>query len=519
MDAAARAEVARPHVVMLPLPNAQGHMNPMMELAKRLAGSGIMVTFITIEHAVARLLQAAGAGAEASGRKEEALIRLLGVPDGLPADAERHVVSEEYVRMLERVGHETEARLRSLLADPHLPPVTCVLADVFLDSARSMLSRLRLPRCAFWPMSATILSIHLLLSTFRAQGFDPLQREVPPFSPMDCWENSAYVTEVPGLTKLHKHYLPYYYGIGDIGLQATSHWIQNTINHLKEECMYIVANDVQGLEPEQCQALGPKFHPVGPLLAAVYLADSDSEEEERQQAVAASFWKEDYTECMEWLDGQVEGSVVYVSFGSLTRLSKRQTLAVAQGLLASKKRFLWVIRKDVDDAALKLMEHPNYISEGALPPNFLEATKQHQGKVVSWAPQMAVLRHGAVGAFFSHCGWNSVLESTVAGLPMLAWPQFSDQVTNCWMIVHEWQTGIELKRDLDNKPHPEELAQALISLMDGPTAAAFRARASLLRDIATTGSLADSGNSKQNLDTFTDLLYEMSASARDHACF
>jgi hypothetical protein len=47
-----------------------------------------------------------------------------------------------------------------------------------------------------------------------------------------------------------------------------------------------------------------------------------------------------------------------------------------------------------------------------------------------WAPQMQILKHLATGGFLSHCGWNSILETVCAGVPILAWPAAAEQHLN-----------------------------------------------------------------------------------------
>ncbi|KAK9677642.1 hypothetical protein RND81_11G157700 [Saponaria officinalis] len=67
-----------------------------------------------------------------------------------------------------------------------------------------------------------------------------------------------------------------------------------------------------------------------------------------------------------------------------------------------------------------------------------------RGLVSGWCPQEKVLRHPSVGAFLTHCGWNSIVESISEGVPMVCWPFFADQQTNCFYTCEEWGIGEEI---------------------------------------------------------------------------
>ena len=58
--------------------------------------------------------------------------------------------------------------------------------------------------------------------------------------------------------------------------------------------------------------------------------------------------------------------------------------------------------------------------------------------------QVEVLSHGSLGCFVTHCGWNSTMESLGSGVPMVAFPQWTDQGTNAKMVQDVWKTGVRV---------------------------------------------------------------------------
>ncbi|CAN0880781.1 UDP-glycosyltransferase 76B1 [Linum grandiflorum] len=62
-----------------------------------------------------------------------------------------------------------------------------------------------------------------------------------------------------------------------------------------------------------------------------------------------------------------------------------------------------------------------------------------KGHIVRWAPQEEVLAHPSTGAFWTHCGWNSTLESICEGVPMICAPSFGDQLVNARYVSDVWK--------------------------------------------------------------------------------
>ncbi|KAL8261740.1 hypothetical protein R6Q59_025789 [Mikania micrantha] len=142
------------------------------------------------------------------------------------------------------------------------------------------------------------------------------------------------------------------------------------------------------------------------------------------------------TGCITWLDKQPPKSVVYISFGSLATMDAKLLTEMAWGLAKSNQRFLWAVRPGLVCGSVWLE---------LLPDGFVEETRD-QGLIVKWAPQKEVLAHCAVGGFWSHCGWNSCLESISSGVVMICQPFSVDQGVNARYVSYMWRIGLEMER-------------------------------------------------------------------------
>ncbi|KAD6119780.1 hypothetical protein E3N88_11051 [Mikania micrantha] len=142
------------------------------------------------------------------------------------------------------------------------------------------------------------------------------------------------------------------------------------------------------------------------------------------------------TGCITWLDKQPPKSVVYISFGSLATMDAKLLTEMAWGLAKSNQRFLWAVRPGLVCGSEWLE---------LLPDGFVEETRD-QGLIVKWAPQKEVLAHCAVGGFWSHCGWNSCLESISSGVVMICQPFSVDQGVNARYVSYMWRIGLEMER-------------------------------------------------------------------------
>ena len=178
--------------------------------------------------------------------------------------------------------------------------------------------------------------------------------------------------------------------------------------------------------------------------------------------------QQDASAIMSWLDDQPPSSVVFLCFGSRGSFGADQIKEIAYGLEHSGHRFLWSLRQPPPKGKMDFPIDYESIEE-VLPEGFLHRTARI-GKVIGWAPQVAVLSHSAVGGFVSHCGWNSLLESVWYGVPIATWPIYAEQQINAFQMVKDLGLAIEIKidynEDSDYVVSAHEIENGLRNLMN-----------------------------------------------------
>ncbi|GJW91322.1 UDP-glycosyltransferase 88B1-like protein [Tanacetum coccineum] len=115
----------------------------------------------------------------------------------------------------------------------------------------------------------------------------------------------------------------------------------------------------------------------------------------------------------------------------------------------------------------------------------------------------AILSHDSVGGFVSHCGWNSTLESVVAGVPMVAWPLYADQSMNRVYLAQEIKVALAVKMSPDGFVTSEALAQTMRELMNGNEGRAVREQ-SLEMSRRGMAAMEDGGSSRADLFKLTE---------------
>nr|BAG14302.1 sinapate glucosyltransferase [Gomphrena globosa] len=460
------------HIFMISFPG-QGHINPLLRLGKRVASKGLLVTFATTENFGQYIRISNDAISDQPVPVGDGFIRLEFFDDEWPDGDPRKHDMDQYLPQLEKVGRKWVTQRLAALAHEYRP-VSCLVNNPFLPWVSDLAEELGLCSAMLWPQScACFLAyyyFHNNLVPFPSQDALEIDVEIPTL-PLLKWD------EIP--TFLHPT-TPYAF---------LKRAILAQYNNLTKPFCVLMDTFYELEKPtvdHTIELLAPlPIKPVGPLFKKKVTGGSD---------VRADPIRPDQ-DCLSWLDGQPDGSVIYISFGTVVFLPQKQVDEIAAALEAADLSFLWVMKPPLKESGW---------TPHCLPDGFLERVGQN-GKVVQFAPQEQVLAHPALACFMTHCGWNSTMESLTSGVPVIAFPSWGDQVTDAKFLCDVYKTGIQLTRgEHEKKIIPrDEVEKCLREATSGPKAEEMKENALKWKAHAEE-TIADGGSSDQNIDFFVE---------------
>ncbi|XP_019157928.1 PREDICTED: UDP-glycosyltransferase 74B1-like isoform X1 [Ipomoea nil] len=445
------------HVLLLPYP-AQGHINPLLQFAKRLASKGVKATIATTTYTVQSIHAAAVTVEPISD----------GFDDGGFSQAQKVDV---YLNSFEQNGSKTLSKVIAKYEDSACP-VNCVVYDAFFPWALDVARRHGVHGAAFFTNSAAVCAVfaHIHCGSLEL--------------PVEIEENGAALV-LPGIPPLYGPDIPSFITAPDSYPAYLAMKMRQFSNVGNAD--WIFANTYQELESEVVAGVS-KVWPaklIGPMVPSSYLDGRI----EGDKGYGASLWKPLGEECLKWLKSKPNQSVVYISFGSMVSLSTKQMDEIAWALIASELNFLWVVRES---------------ERSKLPQGFVDSARG-KGLVVSWCNQLEMLAHPAIGCFVTHCGWNSTLELLSLGVPTVAMPQWSDQFTDAKFIEEIWKVGVRPKLDKYGIVNREELVFCLKEVMEGEMSEEIKRNARKWRELAK-GAVSEGGSSDKAINEFVEHL-------------
>ncbi|XP_058222235.1 7-deoxyloganetin glucosyltransferase-like [Rhododendron vialii] len=468
--------MAKPHAVIVPHP-AQGHMNPMLKLAKLLYLKGFYITFVNSEYNHNRLLRARGPTA-LDGLPG---FKFAAVAEGLPAEVDgvETNVQEPYIHC-DALLRETplpffKEFVDDLRSSTEVPPISCFVCDGNMTFPLKVAREIGVPCALFWTPSACGVLGYAYYRKLIERGLVPLKDE-------SCLTNGYLntVVDIPSMEGIRLWDLPHFVRTTD-----TEHIMFKFLMTEVEKaynCSAIILNTIDALEHGVLDTLRTMFPPIYAIGPLNLIEKKQIPESSALNSIGLNLWKEDL-DCLAWLDKKEPNSVIYVNFGSVVRMSSQELVEFGWGLATSKQNFLWAIRPGLLGG-----------ESAVFPPEF-EVEIKERGLLVGWTPQEKILRHPSVGGYLTHCGWNSVLESIVEGVPMICWPAWAEQYTNCWFLWKHWGLGMELT-NVERK----EVERLVRELMVGENGKKIKAKAFEWKKVVEDAVTVPAGSSCVNFD-------------------
>ncbi|XP_052171991.1 UDP-glycosyltransferase 73D1-like [Diospyros lotus] len=438
---------SQPHFVLVPL-LAQGHMIPMIDMARLFAQHGAAVTLVTTPHNASRfgstIARARGSGLS---------IHLLQLPFPAvipasqgPCENLDSVPSPDLIRKFYAAMDGLQEPLENHLQKQQ-PPPSCIVSDKCLYWTAKTAHKFKVPRLVFHGMGCfSLLSSHNI-KLHNSHSLVVSDRE--PFP----------VPGMPRKFEITRAQLP-----GAFVSMPDLDDIRDQMRQAESSAYGVVVNSFAELEHGCVEAYGKaidkKVWCIGPV-SLCNKQNLDMFERGNKPSI-------DEQKCIAWLDSKPQSSVLYACLGSQCRLVPSQMVELGLGLEASKHPFIWVI---------KTGERFPELEKWLVEENFEERIEGRGLLIKGWAPQLLILSHPSIKGFLTHCGWNSTIEGLCSGVPMLTWPMFAEQFFNEKLVNEILRIGVRVgvevpvrwgdEEKLGVLVKRDEVKRAVERLMDG----------------------------------------------------
>ncbi|XP_071702442.1 7-deoxyloganetin glucosyltransferase-like [Rutidosis leptorrhynchoides] len=467
------------HVMCIPSPS-QGHINPMLKLAKILHSKGFDITFVNTEFNHNRLLRSQGP----DGLRGIPSFRFEAIPDGLPPPQNLDA-TQELTSLVKSLEENCLSPLKKLITkvSASYSPVNCIVADTLMSFTLDASKHFDIPEFLLWTAGAGSLLCFDQFPNLLEKGLMPLKDS--------SFQVNGYLDttldSLPSMNGISLKHIPAWIRYIHPGDEIMVEFFCLQLKRAKTASA-IFFNTFYDLESDIIDEASSKFPPcygIGPL----HLLENKIVEKTVASLIKSNLWKEE-SECLEWLDSKAPRSVIYVNFGSITIMTPQQLVEFGWGLANSNYSFLWIIRPDL------------VIGESAVLPNELLEETKDRSLLANWCAQEEVLNHKSIGGFLTHSGWNSTIESITSGVPMVCWPWFGDQQLNSWLCCNKWVVAMEI----DNDVKRDDVAKLVMDLMNGEKGIEMRKNAIVLKKKAEEACVSPFGSSITNLDKLIHLI-------------
>lgn len=417
-------------ILFVSLPES-GLLNPMLVLAEELSRRGVEDLWFATDDKGRAEVEAAAAGSP---------IRFFSLGDVIPEMSSVTWDDDVYAKVTQRSRFKAR---KAVIEQTHRPA-------------------LRIPK--YRRLEEAVEQIQPALMVVESMcmfGYEVAITKGVPFVLSNPFVPSNLVTSA---VPIGPSYVPKDFPLPHTGLPADMTWRQRWTNRLfglrtlamafsrqnKErnaESAKVVAE--LGISPEACGQFSRVEQSELVLCYSIPEMDYPFELPEKLRTVGAlvpPLPQADPGELGAWLDAQK--SVVYMGFGTITRLTRDQVAAFVEVAhrLEGEHSVLWKLPRD----------QQRYLPD-KLPANL---------RIETWVPsQLDVLAHPNVKLFFTHAGGNAYTESIYFGKPMVSRPLWVDCYDQA-VRAQSFEVGLTL-----DKPHtvdPRDVVDKLTRVLNDP---------------------------------------------------